>query len=97
MTDRDLLTPKQKREMRGLQENVMSLDANVKGIRVSEQYFKYEKKKVQKQLEDAKKVSQMLILSRHWRKSSSNMKLKKSYIDNRDYHSKNEQKLNWNE
>ena len=67
--DSDLLTPEQTREMRGLQENVMTLDAKVKGIRVSEQYFKSEKEKVQKLLEDAKKVSQMLILSRHWKMS----------------------------
>ena len=32
----------------------MTLDAKVKGIRLSKQYFKSEKKKVQKQLEDAK-------------------------------------------
>ena len=95
--DSDLLTPEQKREMRGLQENVMTLDANVKEIRLSEQYLTSEKEKVQQQLEEAQKLSQMLILSRHWRKSSSNMKLKKSYIDIRDYHSKNEQKLNWKE
>ena len=47
----------------------MTLDAKVKGIRVSEQYFKSEKEKVQKLLEDAKKVSQMLILSRLWKMS----------------------------
>ena len=55
MIDSDLLTPQQKREMRGQQENVMTLDAKVKGIRLSEQYFKSEKEKVQKQLEDAHK------------------------------------------
>ena len=53
--DSDLLTPQQKREMRELQENVMTLDAKVKVIRVSEQYFKSEKEKVSKQLEDAQK------------------------------------------
>ena len=53
--------------MRGLQEDAMTLDAKVKGIRLSEQYFKPEKEKVQKQLEDTKKVSQTLILSRHWK------------------------------
>ena len=53
--DGDLLTPHQKIEMRGLQENVMTLDAKVKGIRVSEQYFKSEKEKVHKQLDDANK------------------------------------------
>ena len=33
----------------------MTLHAKVKGIRLSEQYFKSEKEKVQKQLEDAHK------------------------------------------
>ena len=53
--DSDLLTLEQKKEMREIHENVMTLDAKVKGIRLSEQYFKSEKEKVQKQLEDAQK------------------------------------------
>lgn len=52
----DVLTPQQKRKMRGLQENGMTLDIKIRGIRISEQYFKSEKETVQKQLEDARKA-----------------------------------------
>ena len=42
--------------MQGLQENEMTLDTKVKGICIREQYFKSEKEKVKKQLEDAEKA-----------------------------------------
>ena len=57
--DSNLLTPDQKREMRGLHENVMTLYAKVKGIRLSEQYFKSEKKKYRNSWKMHKKVSQL--------------------------------------
>ena len=95
--DSDLLTPEQKREMRGLQENVMTLNAKVKGIRVSEQYFKSEQEKVQKQLEDAKKSKSDANIIKALEDELKQYETQESYIDNRDYHSKNEQKLNWSE
>ena len=67
--DSDLLTSEQKREMRGLQENVMSLDAKVKGIRVSEQYLSLRRKKFRNSWKMPEKVSQVLILSRLWKMS----------------------------